>query len=164
MKEKIQKNIKYIVIVVVILFVIVFVYNYFIKKTEPVGVQEVVYGDETDSQAQEILDVLDKVTKVNINGNFFEQVAPEGSNLLSFQDLEDYSLEKLPDKDFGKTNPFLEGSTLFDNQYTLVSDNQQEGNTDTGEQNENISPVDTINTSDTALTNEERELINNNTN
>lgn len=115
MKDKFKKNIKYIVIGIVVLIVIVFAYNYFIKNNkQPVGVQEVSYENQIDEQAREILEVLDQITKINIRSEFFDDqtVAHSEGNLIPFSQLENYSSSDLPDKEFGKSNPFLVGSNL----------------------------------------------------
>lgn len=112
MKDKIKKNLKYIIIVIVVLFIGTFVYNYMNKK-EAIGVEEEVYATNIDQEAQSILETLDAIEKIKIDNSFFsENIVNEEGNLISFFNLIDFSLEELPEKPFGKENPFLEGSSL----------------------------------------------------
>lgn len=154
MKDKIKKNLKYIVIAVVLLFIATFIYNY-VNEKDPVGVEEQVYETNVDQEAQEILETLDAVSKIKIDNTFFSQsIISEEGNLISFFNLVDFSLEDLPEKPFGKENPFLEGSSIIagtpvvQNEDGVVTEGDKSGEVKLGD-------------GEGSLTDEEKEAIKN---
>ena len=109
--QKIKKNLNKIIIAIVLIFIATFVYNY-INKKEAGDVKEVIIGGKNET-ARKILETLNELEKINPDYGFFTEKLANGGNAISFFQLVDFSEKELPEKDYGKNNPFLKNSTAL---------------------------------------------------
>jgi len=97
------KKLKILIIAIVILVLVALIIWYFSKPSENAGKNVVpTVGNEVTqnnqlSQAKDILDVLSLLKTINLNLDFFDNVA--------FKSLYDFSVQ-LPVSEVGKNNPF----------------------------------------------------------
>ncbi len=140
----VKKNVNKIIIIIVAVFIITFAYNYMQDKPKE-AITENVTDENYDEQAMQIIKTLNELEKINIDPDFFtENLQNTGSsNLVSFQDLIDFSEKDIPLKDVGKPNPFAvtEGTFITN---VLDSNNREpitaipENNVDSNKQENTI--------------------------
>lgn len=108
----VKKNLNKIIGGIVILIIITFIYNHFFKDdiSDFATSREILVIEETNEVSREILRTLDNLKKIEIDADFFNEDLSQSGNLVSFNELIDFSKAELQPKRTGKNNPFAFGS------------------------------------------------------
>ena len=110
MIEVLKKN-KWIIIGLTLLFVGFIIYNNFIKKEDISVVQEINVVDSSDTESMIILNILDKIDKIDLRPDFFLAKSDKNGYILTFRELVDFPIVENK-KPAGKFNPFIYGAGM----------------------------------------------------
>ncbi len=98
---------KKIIFIGLVIFLSITSFGYLGSEGDNKFAKEVVPHNK-DNVAIELLTVLNELDKIDIDVDFFkEDISHEGNNLISFNELYDFSRYKVAEKPKGKVNPFL---------------------------------------------------------
>lgn len=108
--NKIKENLNLIIGLLTFLFIGFIIYNSFFKEDKVGSIEEVIIG-EMDTETRKIIEVLDKIDGIKIDGSFFNKSPNNDGYSLTFNELEDFS-QPIPNKRPGKVNPFVKGGAI----------------------------------------------------
>ncbi len=120
--EKLKANMNKIIIIIVLVFLGTFIYNY-VNKEEYVDILETSIGGD-NKISQDILETVNALKEIDINYKFFTETLSDSENILSFKDLIDFSIKELPEKAYGKSNPFLKSSRVYTTTSTATTNEE----------------------------------------